>query len=91
MGGPRHVLAGTYSREALVYFGWLETFFYRTVWTVDVRSALNFVERGEAAAGTAYAMDARLSEKVKTAALVSGACGRAREILNFFPPPPRQD
>lgn len=102
MGDPSHVPAGIYAKEALVYFGWWEALSSRTVLAIDVRSALNFVERGEAAAGIVYATDARLSEKVETtavfpeeshspvsypAALVRGAGGRAREFLDFLSSP----
>lgn len=99
IGDPSHVPAGIYAREALVYFGWWEALSSRTMLAIDVRSALNFVERGEAAAGIVYATDARLSEKVETAAvfpeeshspvsypaaLVRGAGGRAKEFLDFL-------
>jgi molybdate transport system substrate-binding protein len=69
----------------------------------NVRSALAFVERGEASAGIVYATDARVSHKVRVlarfpaashppivypAALVAGASGAARQVYaRLFMPP----
>jgi molybdate transport system substrate-binding protein len=102
MGDPSHVPAGMYAKEALIHLGWWESAYPRMVGTMDVRSALNFVEMGEAAAGIVYSTDARMSEKVEVVAvlpeeshspisypvaLVREAGGTAREFLNFLVSP----
>ena len=68
-GDPAHVPVGKYAQEALTALG---------VWNVaepklaradSVRSALAFVERGEAPLGIVYATDAALTAKVRVAGM----------------------
>jgi molybdate transport system substrate-binding protein len=67
-GDPAHVPAGRYAQAALMRLGlWPETA-PRLVRADNVRSALTFVERGEAAAGIVYATDARAARGVHIAA-----------------------
>jgi molybdate transport system substrate-binding protein len=101
-GDPAHVPAGRYARAALVRLGLWTDLAPRLIHADSVRSALAFVERGEAAAGIVYATDARLSEAVGVAArfpsashppirypaaLVTGAAvGAAEALADFFTP-----
>ncbi len=99
MGDPLHVPAGIYGKEALLSLGWWNSVASRVVGAMDVRFALSFVERGEAAAGIVYATDAKLSDKVEVAgvfpgenhapisypaALIRGAGPQAREFYEFL-------
>jgi len=68
MGDPEHVPAGRYGKAALEHLGLWSTVQGSTVFTADVREALNFVDRGEAAAGIVYATDAAISPNVRTVA-----------------------
>ncbi|HKY96100.1 MAG TPA: molybdate ABC transporter substrate-binding protein, partial [Kiloniellales bacterium] len=68
MGDPEHVPAGRYGKAALEHLGLWEAVRPSTVFTADVREALNFVDRGEAAAGIVYATDAAISQNVRTVA-----------------------
>ena len=67
-GDPAHVPAGRYARAALVDLGLWSAVEPRLVRADNVRSALAFVERGEAGAGIVYATDARLSRSVQVVA-----------------------
>lgn len=104
-GDPAHVPAGRYAEQALRSLGLWERAAPRLVRAENVRSALAFVERGEAAAGIVYATDAAASSKVRVtahvpaashapivypAALVSGAPPAARAVFErLFAPPAR--
>jgi molybdate transport system substrate-binding protein len=68
IGDPEHVPAGRYAKAALGQLGLWASVERDTVFAGDVRAALTFVERGEAAAGIVYATDARISEGVRTVA-----------------------
>jgi molybdate transport system substrate-binding protein len=68
MGDPEHVPAGRYGKDALTHLGIWDAVQPHTVYTADVREALNFVARGEAAAGIVYATDAAISQDVRTVA-----------------------
>ena len=59
-GDPAHVPAGRYAQAALTRLGLWADVEPRLVRADSVRSALAFVERGEAAAGIVYATDARV-------------------------------
>lgn len=95
-GDPAHVPAGRYAQAALTRLGLWSQVEPRLVRADNVRSALAFVERGEAAAGIVYATDALLSRQVRTvarfpeashapirypAALVAGHLPAARAVL----------
>lgn len=104
-GDPAHVPAGRYAQAALTRLGLWEEIAPRLARADSVRSALAFVERGEAAAGIVYATDARLSTEVRAvarfptsshapirypAALVAGAGAGAAEVLaELFTPDAR--
>lgn len=66
-GDPTNVPVGRYAQEALTHLGVWTTAQTRLVRAENVRVALTFVERGEAAAGVVYATDAALSKKVHVA------------------------
>ena len=70
IGDPAHVPAGIYAAAALEALGLWAEVAGRTVRTSDVRAALALVDRGEAAAGIVYATDARLSTRVRIAAVL---------------------
>jgi len=65
MGDPDSVPAGKYGRAALTRLGVWDSVATRVVRAENVRAALAFVERGEAAAGIVYATDAKASRKVR--------------------------
>ena len=65
MGDPDHVPAGMYAREALESLGLMAPLASGIIRAKDVRAALAFVERGEAACGIVYATDAAISERVR--------------------------
>ncbi|EIT68990.1 molybdate ABC transporter substrate-binding protein [Hydrocarboniphaga effusa] len=98
-GEPGVVPVGIYARQSLEALGWWEAIRPRIVGTDDVRTALNFVERGECAAGIVYATDAAISDKVEImstfpedahepivypVALVGNARPAAREFLRYL-------
>jgi molybdate transport system substrate-binding protein len=58
MGDPDHVPAGIYGKAALEKLGVWKSVEPQVVRANDVRAALAYVERGEAAAGIVYATDA---------------------------------
>lgn len=64
MGDPQSVPAGRYGKAALENLGVWESVAGKVVRCDSVRSALAFVERGEAAGGIVYATDAKISKKV---------------------------
>jgi len=94
-GDPAHVPVGRYAEIALRRLGLWEAVNARLVRADNVRSALAFVERGEAAAGIVYATDARVAKRLHLAArfpesshpqiaypaaLVRGGSPAAREV-----------
>jgi molybdate transport system substrate-binding protein len=68
MGDPDSVPAGRYAKAALESLKQWTALEPSVVRAKDVRAALAFVERGEAAAGVVYATDALVSKKVRIAA-----------------------
>jgi molybdate transport system substrate-binding protein len=68
MGDPDSVPAGRYGKAALESLKQWTALEPSVVRAKDVRAALAFVERGEAAAGIVYATDALVSQKVRIAA-----------------------
>jgi molybdate transport system substrate-binding protein len=98
-GEPGVVPVGIYARQSLESLAWWEAIKPRIVGADDVRTALNFVERGECAAGIVYSTDAAISDKVETVAtfpedthepivypiaLVRNAGPQAREFLRHL-------
>jgi molybdate transport system substrate-binding protein len=67
-GDPAHVPVGRYAEAAMRALGLWDDLEPRLVRAENVRSALAFVERGEAAGGIVYATDAALSSRVRVAA-----------------------
>jgi molybdate transport system substrate-binding protein len=97
MGDPDHVPAGIYGKAAFERLGLWRALAGRVVRTQDARAVLALVERGEAAAGVAYASDARITSRVRVAASFPAAshppitypaaivAGRDRpEVRRFF-------
>jgi molybdate transport system substrate-binding protein len=64
-GDPDSVPVGRYAREALTELGVWRDVEAHLVWADSVRSALAFVDRGEAALGIVYATDARIDNQVR--------------------------
>lgn len=64
-GDPAVVPVGKYAQAALTKLGVWSTVEKRIVAADNVRTALNFVARGEAPLGIVYATDARVEPKVK--------------------------
>ena len=64
-GDPDSVPVGRYAHEALANLGVWDEVSARLVRTDSVRSALAFVDRGEAALGIVYATDALIDKKVR--------------------------
>ncbi len=60
LGDPQHVPAGRYGAAALAHFGLLPALKSRLLPADNVRTALAWVARGEAALGLGYASDARV-------------------------------
>lgn len=98
-GDPDAVPVGRYAREALMQLGTWDRAAPRLARAENVRSALAFVERGDAEAGIVYATDARASGKVAVAgvfpaslhtrivypaALTRGADAEARDFHRFL-------
>ena len=92
---PAHVPVGRYAQAALTQLGLWSEVEPRLVRADNVRSALAFVERGEAAAGIVYSTDVLLSKRIRVAArfpeashppirypvaLVAGALPAARAV-----------
>ena len=65
LGDPSHVPAGIYARQALRRLGWWNHLSDRLAPSADVRSALNYVARGECDIGIVYATDAIVLEEVQ--------------------------
>lgn len=72
LADPDSVPAGKYAREALTHFGVWDAVASSVARAENVRSALRFVETGDAAAGIVYATDA-------------AAAGSAVQIVGVFP------
>ncbi|MDP9009145.1 MAG: molybdate ABC transporter substrate-binding protein [Pseudomonadota bacterium] len=98
-GDPDSVPVGRYAREALANLGAWDEVSGRLVRADSVRSALAFVERGEAALGIVYATDALIDKNVRVvdafpaashkpivypAALTMGAKSDAARFLAFI-------
>lgn len=66
-GDPDSVPVGRYAKAALIKLGAWDRAAPRLARAENVRAALAFVERGDAAAGIVYATDARASGKVAVA------------------------
>lgn len=64
-GNTASVPVGKYAKQALTHLGWWGDIKTRLVETEDVRSALNFVARGECQLGIVYATDAINNKNVK--------------------------
>jgi molybdate transport system substrate-binding protein len=64
-GDPDSVPVGRYAHEALTYLGVWNEVEGRLVRADSVRSALAFVDRGEASLGIVYATDAKIDNKVR--------------------------
>jgi molybdate transport system substrate-binding protein len=64
-GDPDSVPVGRYAHEALAKLGVWDAVSARLVRAESVRSALAFVDRGEAALGIVYATDALIDKKVR--------------------------
>lgn len=99
LADPVAVPAGKYAKAALEKAGVFASLTGRVVAAQDVRTALSYVERGEAPVGIVYATDAAASGKVDVAlrvdpalhpkivypmVLVKGANRRARELHEFL-------
>jgi molybdate transport system substrate-binding protein len=69
IGDPAHVPAGRYAEAALRQLNLWEYSKPRLARAENVRAALAMVERGEAPVGIVYRSDARLSQRVRIAAL----------------------
>ena len=67
-GEPDAVPLGTYARQSLHSLGWWQGLEGRIVGSDDALTALNFVARGECAAGVVYATDAQASKGVRVLA-----------------------
>jgi molybdate transport system substrate-binding protein len=105
-GDPAHVPVGRYAEAALRELGLWNDVQARLVRADNVRSALAFVERGEATAGMVYATDAKVARGLMIAArfptsshppirypaaMVRGATGAARLLIErLFEPATQQ-
>jgi len=72
-GDPSNVPVGRYAQDALTSLGAWDFAATRLVRAENVRVALTFVERGEAAAGIVYSTDAAVSQKVRVAGVFPAA------------------
>lgn len=63
-GQTDSVPVGKYAKQALTTKNWWQGIQGRLVETADVRTALNFVARGECVLGIVYATDAKMSDEV---------------------------
>ena len=73
---PTGVPAGRYAQAALTSLGVWKNVEPRVVRADNVRAALTFVERKEAAAGIVYATDAALTDKVEVAGAFPASSSR---------------
>lgn len=102
LADPVAVPAGKYAKTALEKASVFESIKGKIVAAQDVRTALVYVERGDAPAGIVYATDAAASDKVDVAfrvppglypkivypmVLVKGANKRSRELHTFLQTP----
>lgn len=69
LGDPASVPAGQYGRQTLLSLNLYDKLRGRIVLGKDVRQVLTYVETGNADAGLVYATDARISTKVRVAAV----------------------
>lgn len=67
-GNTDTVPVGKYAKQSLTQLDWWQDIAPRLVTTEDVRSALNFVNRGECALGIVYKTDAAIAKRVKIVA-----------------------
>jgi molybdate transport system substrate-binding protein len=99
LADPQHVPAGIYARQGLEYFGWWKTIEAKIVATMDVKAALNLVEKDECPVGIVYASDTKFSENIKIigrfpeeshepviypVALLKNSPAAARDFFNFL-------
>ncbi|ELA09034.1 molybdate ABC transporter periplasmic molybdate-binding protein [Moraxella macacae 0408225] len=80
-GNTDSVPVGKYAKTALTSLNWWDSVQSRIVGTSDVRSALNFVDRGECGLGIVYATDAKIAKNVK----VVGTFGLATHTPIVYP------
>ena len=98
-GDPDSVPVGRYARAALTQLGVWDGVAARLVRAENVRAALEYVARGEAALGIVYRTDAQAEKRVRVvdtfpadthppiiypAVLTSGARARAPQLLDFL-------
>ncbi|MEN6326155.1 MAG: molybdate ABC transporter substrate-binding protein [Syntrophomonas sp.] len=69
IGEPASVPAGQYAKDVLTSIKSWDSLKDKMVFAKDVRQVLAYVESGDAEAGVVYATDAKISDKVKVAAL----------------------
>ncbi len=69
MANPDSVPAGAYARQTLEYFKIYQRIYPKILLAQDVRQALVYVETDNADAGLVYATEAKLSNKVRVAAI----------------------
>lgn len=69
LGEPTTVPAGFYARQTLTHLGLFSAIEKKFVYAKDVRQVLVFVETGNADAGLVYQTDARISSRVRVAAV----------------------
>jgi molybdate transport system substrate-binding protein len=106
LADPVAVPAGKYAKAALETSGVFARLLGRVVAAQDVRTALSYVERGEAPAGIVYATDAAASNKVDVAfripselhpkivypmVLLTGSNRKTRELYAFLQTPEAWD
>lgn len=99
-GDPDHVPVGKYAKTAMEKLGMWSFVSDKLARSSDVRSALAWVERGEAPLGIVYSTDAAISKRVKVvsffpedsyppivypaAIIKSGQSPKAKEFLDFL-------
>jgi len=98
-GDPASVPVGKYARAALTKLGVWNTVEKRIIPADNVRTALNFIARGEAPLGIVYATDARAEPKVRVvdvfpaesheritypAAAIAAAVPEAQDFVKFL-------
>ncbi len=71
LGEPKSVPAGQYAEEVFTKLKVLDKIKTKAVYAKDVKEVLTWVETGNAEAGVVYATDAKVSNKVKVAAIAS--------------------